>query len=576
MSRAAMVASETTAGIKQFLVFPDIQELLPKKSVRLIDFRILIEFESGLIGSFRTARRQIPSPGEFLALDQVLKGMSEKYQTAGYASQVADDVHGLDIEILDYRFQSLSDWSTEQHLAAALSNLTGSNGNIMELRSSLQDSARERLESGLNTFLEGLDKEILSRLDNPETFVPSDYNYFAAGSPTLRRNRLQGNAVFGLVFRNITDHTPPNTLLSALTRAVDAGTSLVTELCQREKVSPAVAKLILKCPTAIHIDPWRKDLRLMGQLLSLLEPAFRPKTDEEWVALHGCAKTLKLALHLDSTGPVFKNWLNDAAQAKYGLWTDGQERDLVCMIVVEMTQSVADLVANTRRGNADRDWVRVRVRNAVWEYLGNKRLGSVLDMAKGWQRSFEREQEKLVSEKMVSTGFRWPAVIESFSTPERIVKPLVTPEDLYYEGVAMRHCVATYTRMSARGEVQIWSIRSNDNRRCTTLATWFLDDDGKVVRIMQHHSFGNGQPDPESIAAAKALIVHMTSEDEDFSRYHTWRKTRQQMPDDISVQTLTHQIASSAVKVAVPDLLEIGLKAIMDDVTCQYGEMKGN
>ena len=122
---------------------------------------------------------------------------------------------------------------------------------------------------------------------------------------------------------------------------------------------------------------------------------------------------------------------HDAAQAKYALWTDDQERDLVCMIIVEMTQSVADLIANSKRGNGDLDLVRARVRETVWEYLGHKRLGTVLDMAKAWQRSFEREQEKLVSEKLVTSGIRWPSVVESFSTPTRLVTPLVTPEDLY-------------------------------------------------------------------------------------------------------------------------------------------------
>jgi hypothetical protein len=562
MLSAVLAETDARSRAKQFLVFPDLQELLPAKTVRLIDFRILIEFESGLIGSFRTARRQIPGPTEFLDLEYVLQGMSEKYQTAGYASQIAVDVYGLDVEILDYRFQHISDWSTEQHLAAALANLAGSHANIMERRNSLQDSARERLQLGLAGFMSRLDPDILSRLESPVTFVPSHYNYFAAGNPTLRRNRLQGNMVFGLVFRNFTDHTPPNILLSALTRAVDAGTSLISVLCQREKVSPAVAKLILKCPTEVFIEPWRNDIRFMGQLLSMLEPAFRPTSVGEWVALHGCAKALKLALHLDWTGPVFKCWLNDAAQAKYALWTDDQERDLVCMIIVEMTQSVADLVANAKRANGDRDAVRANVRDAVWEYLGQKRLGTVLDMAKAWQRSFEREQEKLVSEKLVTSGIRWLSVVESFSTPTRLVTPLVTPEDLYFEGVAMRHCVATYTRMCAKGEVQIWSIRTHDNKRCTTLATWFLDDDGKVVRVMQHHALGNGPADPESTAAAKLLIEHMTSDEQDFSKFHVWRKARQHVAEDFNVQALTYQISSLAVKASVPDLLEVGMRCL--------------
>ena len=104
MSGALLAEPDVRSGVKQFLVFPDVQELIPAKTIRLIDFRILIEFESGLIGSFHTARRQIPDPTEFFDLDHVLHGMSEKYQTAGYASQVAVDEYGLDVEFVGLEF----------------------------------------------------------------------------------------------------------------------------------------------------------------------------------------------------------------------------------------------------------------------------------------------------------------------------------------------------------------------------------------------------------------------------------------------------------------------------------------
>ncbi len=565
MSSTLFTQPGVSAGVKQFLVFPDIQELIPAKTRQLTDFRVLIEFESGVIGSFHTAGRTIPTSAEFLDLDLVLQEMSEKYQTPAHATDIAADTYGLDAKILDDRFQHLSNWDIEKQLSAALVNLAESRHNLMARRNSLQDSARERLQLGLARFTSHLDPDILSRLAHPNSFVPSDYNYFAVRNPIVRRNRLQGNQIFGLVFGDFTDLTPPNILLTTLARAVDAGKSLVPVLSDREKLSPAVAKLILKCPKAVFINPWRKDIHSMGQLLSVLEPAYWPKSAREWVMLHGCAKAMKDTLHLDWSGPVFKSWLNDAAQAKYDLWTDDLERDIVCRIIVEMTQAVAGVVVNTDRGteagNALGNRVYKTVWEYVWEYLGRQRLGKVLDMARAWQQAFERAQEKLVSEKMEASDVRWPAVVEYFSTPTRLVIPLVTPEDLFSEGLAMRHCVATYTRACSKGEVQIWSIRTQGDIRCTTLATQFRGEEGTEAQVMQHHSACNGPADPESAAAADALIEHITSGKQGFSEFHAWRKSKPPVEERFTEPTLADQISFMAVKASVPVLLEVGMKS---------------
>jgi hypothetical protein len=54
----------------------------------------------------------------------------------------------------------------------------------------------------------------------------------------------------------------------------------------------------------------------------------------------------------------------------------------------------------------------------------------------------------------------------------------------------------------------------------------------------------------------------MTSDEQDFSKFHVWRKARQHVAEDFNVQALTYQISSLAVKASVPDLLEVGMQCI--------------
>lgn len=560
VATAVIPKSDVRPAAKQFLVFPDVPELLPQSAIRLIEFRILIEFESGLIGSFRTSGRKIPDPQEFLELDFVLRHLSERLQRGSYATQVAVQHYGLNIEILDHPFQHISFWNTESYLAAALVNLVSSPGDLADQREKLIRSTQERLQMNLARFMSRLDTEIRSRLPNPTLFAPSDYNYFAAGNPILRRNRLQGERVFGLVYHGFCNRIPPTPVINALSQAIDVGSSLVSVLCQREKLSPSVARLILQCPTEVLISTWARDLRLMGRLLSLLEPAYRPKTRQHWRDLHACAKSLQLIVSMDRDTPAFNRWLNEAAQAGYALWKDDNERVLLCMITVEIAQAVAHLVAEEAGDGTTTDEVIEIVCEAVLSHLREKSLRSVLQTARAWRRAYKHEQEKMASERMAQSGIRWPAIVDTFSTLNRRAVPLATPEDIYNEGMAMRHCVASYTRMCASGDVQLWSIRNPDDERCSTLETVFCDADGKVMKVIQHHASDNGPADPESISAAEELISYLTSAYAAFSNFHAWRNSKPLVEEPLVV-LLTDRISSRTVKASVPKLLSIGRNA---------------
>ena len=77
------------------------------------------------------------------------------------------------------------------------------------------------------------------------------------------------------------------------------------------------------------------------------------------------------------------------------------------------------------------------------------------------------------------------------------IVPLTTSADLYREGHAMHHCVATYVDQVRQGTSYIFSVRSEGKR----IATISLICDGETVLIQQLRGPCNAAP-PKAVAAA--------------------------------------------------------------------------
>ena len=77
------------------------------------------------------------------------------------------------------------------------------------------------------------------------------------------------------------------------------------------------------------------------------------------------------------------------------------------------------------------------------------------------------------------------------------IVPLTTSADLYREGHAMHHCVATYVDQVRQGTSYVFSVRSDGKR----IATISLICDGETVSIQQLRGPCNTAP-PKAVAAA--------------------------------------------------------------------------
>jgi hypothetical protein len=72
------------------------------------------------------------------------------------------------------------------------------------------------------------------------------------------------------------------------------------------------------------------------------------------------------------------------------------------------------------------------------------------------------------------------------------IRELLSSDELYREGEAMRHCVATYVRACARRETSIWSMRFEDGRRRYRVMT--IEVDRATRTLCQARRRGNAPP----------------------------------------------------------------------------------
>lgn len=83
----------------------------------------------------------------------------------------------------------------------------------------------------------------------------------------------------------------------------------------------------------------------------------------------------------------------------------------------------------------------------------------------------------------------WQPLCEAFTLGDYRVVPFASSTDLWEEGLAMQHCVATYTNLCASGRSQVFSVRGvNDDSRIGTVE---FGPDRSAWRLVQFRGMRN-------------------------------------------------------------------------------------
>ena len=102
-----------------------------------------------------------------------------------------------------------------------------------------------------------------------------------------------------------------------------------------------------------------------------------------------------------------------------------------------------------------------------------------------------------------------PLLNAPFAVGSLIAHELSSTAMLLEEGKAMRHCVASYAPLCTEGNDFIFSLRTPDGIRHSTVHVW--KQHVQHFEIKEHRSFANKEPDQSSSNAAQMLVKHLSS-----------------------------------------------------------------
>ncbi len=255
--------------------------------------------------------------------------------------------------------------------------------------------------------------------------------------------------------------------------------------------------------------------------------------------------------------------------------------------VAALTQGLADMtnalheVLGMRIGGPD-SWhagwasrnlpVMETVRSTFSNALSHIDFGKLLEIVRRWQDAYRRQQVMQDSDSELIRGLTWRAPLDSYSNETRVIVPLLSQADLIEEGRAMQHCVGSYTCDCRLGQLQIWSIRTIDGKRCSTLATAFkrLPNGHWKATINQHRGHSNAAPDQLTCQAARELIQTLSASDADMKQFWEWRRTLAQLsPKErgilIATRLLERSLLDSLPKKLSLDVMEANIRQVVQE-----------
>ena len=570
--------------LRQLVVFPDSPDLIPSRAIRPTPFRVLVELGCGYIGYMTVTQRTLPTADQFEAIDATLsEGIAAGYPLT-HLSDLLNHRHGLAAELLDSRFADIAEWKVANAIQATLASAVSASSfqDMARFREHLHLSAHVRLQDNLNRFLGQLDASTLAALAS-ESLRPSRYNYLTGGTPQLHRNRMQAHSLFPWLMPHVLWNTQLGTLPARLRDAIDRGEPLIDLMAKSFGVTPSVIKSMTHCPLSLLVDSWQGNVKQLAISLHSITPEFRPSTPASWARMGKAVEVIEKGTGQNITRPQNQLWL--AASARRGFDMKAVEPG----DVAALTQALADMsnalheVLAMRIGGAQ-SWhagwsqrnepVMESIRRVVSRAMSHVEFSKLLDLVRRWQDAFRRAQTIQDQDSELIRGLTWRSPVDEYANDSRIIVPLLSQPDLIEEGRAMNHCVGGYTCDCRLGKLQIWSIRTLEGQRCSTLATEFKrSPDGRwKATINQHRGHSNATPDKATIRAAHELLGNLSANDADLQQFWEWRRTLAQLSVKergilIATRTLERSLQDALPRKLSLDILESDIRQSLQTVS---------
>jgi len=513
---------------RQWLVFPHARPRI--RSARLAAFQALLEDELGFIGLLEIRARTPPDPQE-TAETLAAHGWGARTPWRPLSRKSGAPV----LRMLD-DVESSASWpihaSVQDALGAALAAQSPpSASEALRLRDDLHQAFCVRLESDLRAFVDGLDPQIVDLARAAGGLSAARYNFLAGGDPIVRRNRVQAVSRHPILL----DSLATDPAYEAVRKAIDLGEPLLDRLVLHLGAPKSVLRRVADTPLAWIDAQWRARPHLLMRLLADIEPSKRPATRDEWSRFDRAVSLVARTTGHPPTSTSNRLWLRRTASDGFRETgaPDAPGAD------VAAAAAILDAFAGGLQAALDedlRDLVGARqaeplARHALVQLQQGLGVNRLAALATKWLAAWRAEQAAAEAELELASGERWPSLLPEgaetrWAEAEGLrVVALCTPADLREEAARMSHCVDTYVAACARGECQIYSLRSPSGASLSTLETKLsrtLAGAFSIVAV-QHAGAFNAKPSARCVRVAGELVRLLAGARDRLDDYWRWR-----------------------------------------------------
>lgn len=548
---------EPVGPVRQWMCFPPGLEQTVRRPAPVQRFRILLETIDGRVHLLAIAQRQ-PPPERLLAeiatvlSDPLIWPDTPERRAGELFSRLDIDVEILEVDINDDTSWDLAE-ATARAVLQAVTHHDASSTSRAEVRRAVIEAMAEQLHTAREAFVARLNQDAVAAARATGSLTPAIYQYLAATTPEIRRNRLQAIRLFPLLYPRLV-FSPA---YAAIRTAIDVGTPLVDAMATYHQVPKSLIR-ILRGVKPGDIGPWSGDLDTLLSLLRDIAPSWWPRNATTWRLFGETTRLIARLSHAPIISTANRLWLRTCARDGYEL-PQLPPADLlrIAMDIDEFMGGLREALRWQLRDLVTDQPVDLLVMKLSGQFRASLDVERMGRLARRWGAAYRRAQAALADEMELWRGTRWQSLCEgSLTLGDLTVVPLVTASDMIDEGKQMKNCVATYIGACLRGECQFWSLRSSGQVRISTLETR-VETSGKGaprIQIVEHKGPANSAPSAAAASVAGQLVRHLAEQPVRVDTYLKWKRL-------VASRSMNERTAIALVRPIIVSLEEVLPKA---------------
>ena len=528
-------SAKSSNCLRQHLVYPGVTPLARRSVLRLPSYRLLIETNDGNVWFLRVDQRSVPDLNTVEKIAATLVAATTDGCVNGAVEARLCEEVGVTAHVHDDDIEGLHNWEIESVLASTfLDEVTRFSGvsvsRLNDIRQEIMQKNELDLSEQIARFIAALDTDVVALTRSSGGLRPSSYNYLSGNDTITRRNRQQAIRVFPLLLSNLSQDAE----YAQIRDAIDHGAPpLFDKLSEFYDAPKSVVRFIAKTPCMVIEENWRSKVGVLIRLMADIQPEFRPRTPIEWERFFRTAEIISKVSRRPVNTTGNRLWLRTSSRKGFYMPEGGRSG------LLDMSRVIDDFLTGLREALRHELWVMRKtgdmeseISTAIAHVNRSVGIEKLAQIGRKWGDAYRLEQQSFLHEKEIVLGLRWAAPLQAPAQfANRMVVPLCTPNDLIREANSMNHCVDSYIGHCMRGDSQIWSLRSHDGGRLSTLETRIVRNrNGDFeVHIIQLRAASNCEPSHKCVDAVALMIKHLHQSKCDIENYWRWKVTTAQL-----------------------------------------------